>query len=187
MNKVMRSVFNQFIPLVLVLTISCGLVYGAVQQDLRMGANDPQIQIAQDSVSILNSGSDRFLSRRDVNIAESLDVFTILYDKNGDVSRSNAVLDGSTPTIPSGVLAVAKQSGENRLTWQPQVGVRIAAVVIPYNNGYVLVGRNLREIENREDKLLAIVGGSWAIGSVMLFLVISGLQMTSEKKKSRSK
>jgi len=36
------------------------------------------------------------------------------------------------------------------VTWQPNADVRIASVVLPYNNGFVMAGRNMREVEQRE-------------------------------------
>ena len=37
-------------------------------------------------------------------------------------------------------------------------GIRIATVVVAYNDGFVLVGRSMREIEPREDRALQIAG-----------------------------
>jgi hypothetical protein len=34
-----------------------------------------------------------------------------------------------------GALDYARQNGQNRVTWQPEAGVRMATVVVPYNSG----------------------------------------------------
>jgi hypothetical protein len=182
MSKFFVVVLKQWVPLAIVLTVACGLVYGVVQQDLRQGANDPQIQMAEDTAATMNTNGDIDLADDKVNIRTSLQTFIIVYDKQGNPVKSSAMLN-QVPAVPSGVLAFAKKYGENRLTWQPEQGVRIAAVVVPYTNGYILVGRNLREVENREDRLYLLVTGSWIIGLVMLFLAITGLHMLFGKKK----
>ena len=44
--KKMRNILRHWFPLAVVATAFCGLVYVAVQQELRQNANDPQIQMA---------------------------------------------------------------------------------------------------------------------------------------------
>lgn len=39
----------------LAITVASGLVYGVVQQDLRLTANDPQIQMAEDAADIVGT------------------------------------------------------------------------------------------------------------------------------------
>ena len=46
------------------------------------------------------------------------------------------VLDGQTPQLPNGVLDSTRELSENRITWQPRDGVRIAAVIVSYEDGY---------------------------------------------------
>jgi hypothetical protein len=58
----------------------------------------------------------------------------------------------------------------DRLTWMPEAGVRSAIVVIHYDNGYVLAGRSLRRVEQREDNALLIIGALCAFTLVMTFL-----------------
>lgn len=50
---------------------------------------------------------------------------------------------------------------EDRVTWQPRDGVRIAAVVVAYSGGTVVAGRSLREVESRADDALAVTGLAW--------------------------
>src|SRR5438270_7168527 len=49
-------VFLYWLPVALAITVLSGLVYVAVQQDLRQGANDPQIQMAEDAAVQLEAG-----------------------------------------------------------------------------------------------------------------------------------
>ena len=123
----------------LVITASCvlGVVYLVVQQEMRQSANDPQIQIAQDTAKTLDSHRQITFSQASIDISESISPFIMTFNENGALQGSEAVLDGVAPIVPSGVFASAKQLGEDRLTWQPKNGVRIAAVVVPYGNGFV--------------------------------------------------
>ena len=57
MNKV-KGILRHWLPLALLTCAFCCLTYLAVQQVLRMGANDPQIQMAEDTASALASGSN---------------------------------------------------------------------------------------------------------------------------------
>ena len=43
-SLVIRRAIAIFLPVAVLATLCCGFVYTAVQQDLRMGANDPQLQ-----------------------------------------------------------------------------------------------------------------------------------------------
>jgi hypothetical protein len=90
----------------------------------------------------------------------SLDPYLILYDRNHQPLSHAVQLDGKTPTPPAGAFAAAGRTGENRITWQPAPGVRSAAVIVPYRDGYVLAGRSLALTEARERNLagLALLG-----------------------------
>lgn len=149
--------------MLLVIGLSCvlGIVYWVVQQDMRVGANALQAQIAEDTVTRLNTHKQLTFSQESIDIAKSLSPFIITFDLNGNVRSSEAVLDGKTPIVPPGVFAYTKTFGEDRLTWQPKDDVRIAAVIVPYNNGFVLAGRNLREVEKQEDQLMRQIVLGW--------------------------
>jgi hypothetical protein len=67
-------------------------------------------------------------------------------------------LEGNLPTVPKGVLDSAKQNGEDRVSWQPAASVRVAAVIVSYKDGYVLAGRNMREVEQREIQTEQLAG-----------------------------
>ena len=151
-----------------------GLIYAAVQQDIRQGANDPQIQMAEDIAAKLANGEQvqNVVPSEKVDIAKSLAPYVIIFDANGNPVASSAQLNGQTPTIPSGVFDYVRQNGEDRITWQPQAGVRSAVVVTNIkglNSGFVLAGRSLREVEKREDNLLLILLSGWI---VMLFITL---------------
>lgn len=152
----------------IVITGFCGLTYTTVQQNYRQGANDPQIQIAEDTASKLSSNDsvESVVPKEKVDISKSLAPFVIVFDLNGKPVTGSAILNGKIPTPPVGVFEYAKKFGENRLTWQPQENVRIASVIVPYSGkeqGFVLAGRSLREVEKREEKLEFFVAAVWAL------------------------
>jgi hypothetical protein len=51
--KVIRYTLKFWLPLAAAVTMLSGLVYIAVQQNMRIGANDPQIQLAEDAARAL--------------------------------------------------------------------------------------------------------------------------------------
>lgn len=158
-------------------------LYAIPQHVLRSGLNDPQIQMATDLAATLDrvgvtdglrqgalmaSGSGA-----SIDMARSLSPFLIVYNDEGQALGSNAQLDGQTPALPSGVLAYVRQHGEDRLTWQPRRGVRIAAVVERVNGpqpGFVLAGRNMREVQARIGDVKTMAGLTW-LGMLALILV----------------
>jgi len=155
------KLFRTWLPLAVAVIALSGLVYVSVQQDLRMGANDPQIQIAEDGATAIAAGttSKAFVATfPTIDMGKSLAPFVIVVDDSGEVAYSSATLNGTTPVPPQGVLDYAKQYGENRLTWEPAPNVRIAAVVTRIDSekhaGWVIAGRSLREVEVREDQLM---------------------------------
>jgi hypothetical protein len=129
-----------------------------VQQNYRQTANDPQIQLAEDAAASLDRGSrpDSVLNSSEVDVAKSLAPFIIVFDKDHKVVAANAKLSGQVPVPPAGTFDAAKGLGpdnENRFTWQPRPHVRLAAVIVRHDGGYVLAARSLREVETREAQL----------------------------------
>jgi len=170
------KIIKKWLPLAIATAGLCGLVYLTVQQSLRMGANDPQIQMAEDAASHLNAGAsmDSVVPSTKVEIADSLAPFLIVFDESGKVLASSATLHGSIPTYPVGVLEYARQNGQNRVTWQPEAGVRMATVAVPYNSGFVMAGRSLTEVEKRESQVESLSGlallGIWVATLIVIVL-----------------
>jgi len=178
------KILKKWLPLAIATAGLCALVYLTVQQSLRMGANDPQIQMAEDAASQLNTGAsvESVIPSNKVEIADSLAPFVIVFDQSGKVLASSATLHGAVPIYPSGVLDYTRQKGQDRVTWQPEVGVRMATVVVSYKNGLVLAGRSLLEVEIRETQVeqLSILA-MLAIWIVTLIVIVLG-ELTGPKK-----
>jgi hypothetical protein len=165
MQRALR-ILKYWLPLAVVAVALGGLVYLAVQQVYRHLANDPQVQMAEDTANAFAQGGSlqTLLPAQNVDIARSLAPFMMLFDKNGEVLAASGQLHGQALPIPAGVLDAAKASGENRVTLQPEPGVRIAAVIVPAGDaGFVLAGRSLRESENRTDQALTIVAAALVV------------------------
>lgn len=165
------------IIMAIIVTGVAWLPYAVIQQDLRLGADDPQIQMAEDIAAKLASGQQAqdIVPTEKVDIAKSLAPYIIIFDTTGKPIASSAVLNSQTPTIPSGVFDSVKQLGEDKITWQPQTGVRSAIVVTQFQGphpGFVLVGRSLREVENRESGIQQIVFLGWLV--LLFFTAVAG-------------
>jgi hypothetical protein len=173
MNR-FKNILKAWLPFVVTISAFCLLVYAAVQQAYRQGADDPQIQIADDAVNALVNGqsADTLVPTAKVSVADSLAPFLIIYDHSGKELASSATLDGQSPALPDGVLDSTEQLGENRISWQPRSGVRIATVIVSYPDGFVLAGRNMREVEQREAQVTAFAGITWILAMLGTLVVI---------------
>ena len=165
-----------FLPLAFAVTGLSGLVALAVQQDLRQGANDPQIQIAEDAAVALSEGKTPISVVPDtsIEISQSLSPFIMVFGPDGGLILGDARLYGEPPALPPGLLdegtwslqkGYATPAGsETRVTWQPHLGVRAALVVVHAKNGmFVAVGRSLRLAEERESALMDEVLLAWFV------------------------
>lgn len=172
-SKTFVKLFLRFLPIAVVIVLLSGLIYVTGQQINRMGANDPQIEIAENLARTYGQGNDQPLlaNGEKSDITQTLSPFAIRFDQNGQPIDSTTLLDGLVPTPPAGVLRFAKDHGEDRVTWQPKKGVRIASVIKYFSGkqtGYILVGRSLREVEKRQDALLTQL----ALGSVATLIAL---------------
>jgi hypothetical protein len=182
---VIYKIFKTWILLAFVTTALCGLVYLAVQQSLRMGANDPQIQMAEDAATQFQTGPSpqTAIASGTVNINESLSPYLIFYDPSGNPIAGTGILDGVLPNLPTGIFDYALKHGEDRLTWQPEPGVRQAIVVVPIINsthpGFVMAGRSLREVEIRENQALTETTTVWLatiLGLTILLFIFASIE-----------
>jgi hypothetical protein len=60
---------------------------------------------------------------------------------------------------------------EDRITWEPRAGVRIAAVIVSFKGraaGYVLAGRLLTEVEKREGALFWQFFTAWILSLIVI-------------------
>jgi hypothetical protein len=172
----LKTLLRHFLPFAAVITLIYGAVYIIVQQDYRISANDPQIQLAEDAAAMLTQGQSfqAVVPAAPVDIANSLAPYLVVFDDSGKAVASSGQLHGQMPSMPEGVFNSTRQSGENRVTWQPEPGVRSATVVVHYQGtraGFVMAGRSLREVENQIDMLGIMTVVAW-IGTLFICFII---------------
>jgi hypothetical protein len=179
----------KFLPLVgtaAILTIVFGTIYVITQQSLRLGANDPQIQLAEDAAAALDAGQKPGdLTRGRMDMGASLQPFIIIYDKSGKPVAGNGYLDGKLPQVPVSVLEASKGQERNSITWQPASDVRVASVTVASKDYYVTSGRSLREVESRESAVFKLAASGWAAS--IFVLVVVALLAREPAPKSASK
>jgi hypothetical protein len=160
-----------FVPVAVLATVACGLVYVEVQQELRAGANDPQYQLAEDAAARLDAGTapaSLVDAAQNVDLASSLAPFVIVFDSSHAVIATNATLDGGSPAPPHGVLDAARPGSPSAVTWQPRSGLRLATVTATWKGGFVLAGRSLSRVEQLESNAELIAGAAWLVGLLAL-------------------
>ncbi len=153
-----------WLPLAVAVTCMSALVYGTVQHNYRSSFNDPQIQIAEDIAAGLSEGKtlNQF---QPIDIGKSLATFIIVYNDKSEVLGGSGLLDGKSPKPPQGVFDYTREKSQDRITWEPKDDVRIAMVMNSFSSqagsGFVLVGKNMRELEKREKDLAKKVAFAW--------------------------
>jgi hypothetical protein len=190
-----------WLPIAVAVTCLGLLGYAAVQQVYRTGADDPQVQLAHDAAAAIAEGSSPEQVARTARHAPgsdsdvvldpatgeapggSLAPFVIVYDSAGTPLASSATLNGAIPRIPQGVLNAAKKTGENRVTWQPESWLRIAAVAVPVAKGdrVVVAGRSLAEVEKRIAALSQIALVGWVFTLIATFVTVLVAEGVREK------
>ncbi|MDE1875057.1 MAG: hypothetical protein KGI79_01945 [Patescibacteria group bacterium] len=186
MNSI-KSFVRFLIPFTIVSAIFL-TIYAAVQQDIRQTVNGPEVAIAEDAAVALAKGikpSD-ILSTKPVDLGTSLSPFVNVYDDQGIPREGSGYLNGNLLVIPPGVFTNVAETGENKLTLQPQNGIRIAAVVAEFGgahgvagttgsapSGFVVAGTSLREPELVVDHVGGIIFVAWAASMAALALMFA--------------
>lgn len=173
-----RLVFLRWMPLAALASALCLLIYTSAQQIGRQMANDPQLQIARDARAALASGQPvaALVPPTQTDLSTSLSPFVTAVADDGSIIASSARLHGQMRSVPDGVLKTVKESGEERVTWQPEPGVRIATVVIKNpapSGGFIVVGRSLSETESRIKQLGSLLFLGWAATLIGVLILVA--------------
>jgi hypothetical protein len=152
-----------WLPIAAALTGVSGLVYLVAQQSQRLGADEVPLALAQHTAVLLDIGTSpsAAVPADRVELTRSLDPFVLVFDNGGRLLASSATLHGQVPDYPIGVFDTARARGEDRVTWQPEVGVREATVATSWSGGFVVAGRSLGATEQLIDKLGLLVVAGW--------------------------
>lgn len=184
----MKKALLKFLPFVYLITVFCLLTFITAQQLLLQNANDPQIQISEDVAAQIEGGQDPkgIAELSKINMAKSLSPFVIVFGADKKVIANESELNGSEVLPPAGTLDGAEKKGSNRFSWEPEKGTRIAAVITKYKDGYVLAGRNMREIEKRINLIGLLIAAAWFMITVGMLAVVL-LKQRLKKALSSSK
>ncbi|HEY3291099.1 MAG TPA: hypothetical protein VGK87_13295, partial [Anaerolineae bacterium] len=171
------------------ITMLCTVIYIMSQQSLRISANDPQIQLAQDVASALAAGSsiDQLMPAMKIDIGTSLAPFVVVYDDAGNPVKGNGFLHDQLPQLPSGVFNYTRSAGEDRITWQTEQNIRVAAVIVSVKSaktGFVMAGRSLFEVERRIDQMTLMVGLGWAGTLAVSLVVIAAVELLFRERQA---
>ncbi len=182
------------LPALAGVTIIAAIAYVNEQQTWRMTANEPQEWIAQsaanasaqvptENVPVLAPTPEDVaptpVSSEKIVIERDEAPYTILYDAKRNAVSGTGYLHGVLPQLPSGIFDAAAKHGANRITWQPEPGVRQAIVVLPIKSGplaggFAVAGRSLAYTEWQEAQLMQRWILGWLIAALGI-LIISAL------------
>jgi hypothetical protein len=138
------------------------MIYVTAQQSLRLGADDPLIALVRRTVARLDGGAaPASVVPQQVDLETSLDPFVLVLDADGRLLASSVLLHGQAPVYPAGVFDTVRRRGEDRVTWQPKLGVREATVAVPWHGGFAVAARSLELTEQHIDQLGLLVGAGW--------------------------
>lgn len=173
-----RLVFLRWLPFAGLASALCLLIYVSAQQTGRQMANDPQIQIARETRTALAGGQpiSALIPQTQTELATSLSPFITAVSDDGSVIASSARLHGQLRTVPEGVLKSVKANGEERVTWQPEPGVRMATIVVKNpgsSGGFIVVGRSLLETESRIQQLGSLLFLGWAATLIGVLILVT--------------
>ncbi|HEY4956130.1 MAG TPA: hypothetical protein VII02_14725 [Gemmatimonadaceae bacterium] len=163
------------------------MVYVSAQQIGRQMADDPQVQIARDARDALASGAaaETVVPSAKVELTRSLSPWVTVLNDSGKAIASSATLNGQAAAVPSGVIDYVRTSGENRVTWQPQRGVRMATITVRVAGNptrFVTAGRSLDETEGRIDKLGRLLLLGWLVTLAGLLVVVAPTEALLSKR-----
>ncbi len=188
MEKGYTKRFISFILKGRVLTLILATLFAVVlffvaQFIIRSAANDPQIQIAEDTAIMLSGGvpGDIVVNAPIKDIGQTLSPFTVIFNASAMPVIGNASYKNVLPNPPKGIFFYSLNRGQHRVTWQPEPGLRFAVVIVPYHTergevGYVMTARSLREAESRIGEIGRYIFSAWFVAFIFIvFTSATGL------------
>jgi hypothetical protein len=168
------------------LTAGALIAYAMAVQIERQGANDPQIQFTEDGAAALEKGRpiSQVVPIDTIDVARSLAPFVVVLDDEGRPLASSGLLDGQVPIPPAGVIAFVRSNGEERVTWAPRPGLRLASVVRRVGGqqpGFIIAARSLREVQWRIARLTRIIAIGWTLSILALTVGVAAMTWMSRR------
>lgn len=183
-----RPIFFHALTLGVIFTLMGGAASLVFQQMLRRGANEPQRQMAAAYAAEIASGvkPDEAIPHNYVDLSRSLEPFIIFYNDEGSPTTGSGYLHQELPVPPHGVFNYVRSSGTDTVSWQPQPGVRIAAVIQRVEGatpGFILTGRSLQVVEEQESLFWEMAFTAWF---VVIALLIAGAALLSRAQRGHT-
>jgi hypothetical protein len=175
---------RHWLPLAVIATVLAGTAFTIGQQILRTGANDPQVQLAEDAAARLQEGAAAtdVGPAGQVDIATSLAPWLMVYGSDRKPIAGSARLDGKPAEYPTSVFDNVHPGGRrDEVTWQPRSGVRAATVVVAFKDGWVVAGRSLRLAEEREDLLAKLAVAGWLAALAATAVAVLAAELVARK------
>jgi hypothetical protein len=171
--KTVKNILIFWLMIAFLVTFTSLLCYVATQQVLRLGANEMPAELATEtSINLENSKNPQdSIPDKIFDISKSLMTFVMVFDKDKNLIASSAAMGKDKPDYPKGLLDYVDKKGENRVTWQPQKGLRFATIAIKAGDKYIVAGRSLKETEKLIDTIGNLVFYAWL--ACMIFSSIS--------------
>jgi len=142
----------------------CAGLYLVVQQSERQGADDAPTRLVSQVAAQLAQGGAVDVAADDprtVDMAASDEPFFVVYDSADRPVAGSGRLNGALAVIPSGVLAEARRTGADHVTWQTSDGRRFATVERRAGDDVVLGAQSLAPTEDRIDRLGLLILVTW--------------------------
>jgi hypothetical protein len=182
-----RPLIFHTLALGVIISVLGGIAALTMQNLLRGGANQPQIDMLESYTREIATAPDpgKVLPAEHVDVKQSLQPFLIFYNDQGRPDAGNGYLNQKLPVPPAGVFDFVRTAGLEKVTWQPQPGVRLASVVRRVDGrkpGFLLAARSLRVVEQQESVLWWMTLVIWVVVMALLFAGASLLNRAQRMK-----
>lgn len=176
--KLMRTIDRLLVWLIalFVWTAAIAALYGAMQHLNRSLADDAPRALASSVMSSAAADGGGMPHEPPVDIALSREPFFIVYSAGGLPVEGDGFVNGHLARVPEGVLAHARAEGIDRVTWEPQRGLRFATVAVRDGANVIVAGQSLAATEDRIAGLGILLLVGW-IGVALVLAVGATLHL----------
>lgn len=167
MQKILWRSTISFLPFAVCITLLSGLIYFSSQQVIRLSANEMPSLSVDTALARISIGQqlNTILPNVPIELSKPFGFFFSAYNEQKVLTIAQTTVHGASVTIPDGVFDYAKLHGKDRVTWQPETGIRLATVVVyePKTKTYLVAGRDLTDYEHRIETLGIQILLGWAL------------------------
>lgn len=173
MQKLLLRCVISFLPFAVCITLLSALIYFSSQQVIRLSANEMPSLSVDTALARISIGQQlgTILPNIPIELSKPFGFFFSAYNEQKVLTIAQTTVHGAPVSVPSGVLDYAKSHGKDRVTWQPETGIRLATVVVyePRTKTYLVAGRDLTDYEHRIQTLGLQILFGWGITMIATF------------------